>query len=88
MPLAASKAFRRSFLQILGGFTEMPADSPSITAMPPEQLADVLRRAGARHVTADTVQADIAAGAPTNDDGTMSLLAYAAWLVQRMADGD
>ena len=59
-----------------------------ITALPPGKLCDVLRRAGARHVSPEAVQADIEAGAPVNDDGTVNLIEYAAWLVGRMADGD
>jgi hypothetical protein len=48
----------------------------------------VLQRAGARHVSLEAIQADLEAGAPVNDDGTVNLIEYAAWLVQRMADGD
>jgi hypothetical protein len=34
------------------------------------------------------LQADIDAGAPTNADGTLNLVNYAAWLVGDMAHGD
>jgi hypothetical protein len=34
------------------------------------------------------LQEDVANGAPTNADGTMNLVHYAAWLVQEMAGGD
>ncbi len=64
------------------------ANQPRITALPPGKLCDVLRRAGARHVSPEAVQADIEAGAPVNDDGTVNLIEYAAWLAGRMADGD
>jgi hypothetical protein len=33
------------------------------------------------------LQADIEAGAPTNADGTMNLVNYAAWLVGAMGNG-
>ena len=33
------------------------------------------------------IREDIAEGAPTNADGTLNLVHYAAWLVQEMADG-
>jgi hypothetical protein len=56
--------------------------------MEPRKISDVLTRSGARHVSPETIQADIEAGAPVNDDGTVNLIEYAAWLVQRMADGD
>ena len=64
------------------------ANEPRITALPPGKVSDVLRRAGARHVSPEAIQADIDAGAPVNDDGTVNLIEYAAWLVGRMADGD
>ena len=44
-------------------------------------LAGLLSKAGGRRVTAKMLKADVAAGAPTNDDGTMDLTSYAAWLV-------
>ncbi len=34
------------------------------------------------------LQADVAAGAPTNADGTFNLVHYAAWLVKEMGRGD
>jgi hypothetical protein len=67
---------------------ENQANQPRITALPPGKVCDVLRRAGARHVSPESIQADIEAGAPVNDDGTVNLIEYAAWLVGRMADGD
>ena len=56
-----------------------------ITALSPARVAELLRRSGARQATADTVQADIAAGAPVNADGTVNLIHYAAWLVKELA---
>ena len=35
----------------------------------------------------EMLQADIDDGAPTNPDGTMNLVQYAAWLVKEMARG-
>ena len=34
------------------------------------------------------IELDIAEGAPTNADGTLNLVHYAAWLVKEMAGGD
>lgn len=34
------------------------------------------------------VRADIEAGAPTNADGTLNLIHYAAWLAKEAAHGD
>lgn len=59
----------------------MPSDT-RITSLEPEKLAAILRTAGARHVTAETIRADIEAGAPVNDDGTVSLVEYGAWLAK------
>lgn len=50
-------------------------------------MARLLSAAGGRTIDAQTVEADIAAGAPTNPDGTMNLVHYAAWLVHRWTEG-
>jgi len=34
------------------------------------------------------IQDDIDAGAPTNPDGTVNLVAFAAWLVKEMGRGE
>jgi hypothetical protein len=49
-----------------------------------EQAARLLSAAGPKPVTADMVRDDIAAGAPTNADGTLNLIHYAAWLIREM----
>ena len=64
------------------------ANETRLTALTPGKLADILKRAGARHASAEAIQADLDAGAPVNDDATINLIEYAAWLVERMADGD
>lgn len=50
--------------------------------------ARLLTRAGSRLVTVEMLQADLAAGAPANADGTINLVHYAAWLVREMASRD
>ena len=50
-------------------------------------LARILSALGTRPVTVEMLQADIGAGAPTNADGTMNLVNYAAWLVGAMGNG-
>ena len=52
-----------------------------------DDAAKVLSRMGGKPVTADMLQADIDAGAPTNPDGSINLVHYAAWLVKEMAAG-
>ena len=48
--------------------------------------ARLLSAAGSREVTPEHIQDDIDAGAPTNGDGTINLVHYAAWLVKEMAN--
>ena len=55
-----------------------------ITALDVATLAALLTRSGGR-VTAEMVEADIAAGAPTNPDGTVNLIHYAAWMVKELS---
>ncbi len=50
----------------------------------PDLLA-VLRKAGVRNVSEEALRAHIAAGAPTNADGTVNLVHYAAWMVKELA---
>lgn len=42
--------------------------------------AQLLSKAGARQIRIEQIEADVAAGAPTNSDGTINLVTYAAWL--------
>lgn len=45
--------------------------------------------AGGKPITEEMLRADIDAGAPTNANGTINLVHYAAWLVKEMnAGGD
>ena len=49
-----------------------------------EDLARILSASGSGPVTVEMLQADVASGAPTNADGTMNLVHYAAWLVKNV----
>lgn len=60
--------------------SEEPRINP--LALPIPDAARVLSKAGGRMIRADQIEADIAAGAPTNGDGTINLIAYAAWLAR------
>jgi hypothetical protein len=62
------------------GDTPQPMDPG---ALPVEDAACLLTKAGRRQVTEAMLRRDIASGAPTNPDGTLSLVCYAAWLVQQ-----
>lgn len=54
-----------------------------ITAMTVEQLADKLRASGSKTVTVEAIRAMIADGAPTNPDGTISIIKFTAYLEGR-----
>lgn len=60
------------------------SDEPRINplALPISDAAKVLSKAGGRVIRVDQIEADIAAGAPQNGDGTINLIAYAAWLAR------
>lgn len=49
-----------------------------------EDAAQVLARSGAPGTRVETIQADLAAGAPQNPDGTVNLIHLGAWLIQEM----
>ena len=47
-------------------------------------LAALLTKAAGVRVDVAWIEADLAAGAPTNADGTVNLMHYTAWLAQAM----
>lgn len=59
-----------------------------LTSLSLTDAAKVITQAGGIRLTAADLQADIDAGAPINPDGTISILAYASWLVKEAADVD
>lgn len=65
--------------------SEEPRINP--LALPIFDAAKLLSKAGGRVIRADQIEADIAAGAPTNGDGTINLISYTAWLVQLQERG-
>ena len=67
-----------------------PGDRPalSVTALSVADAARLLTRIGGQPITKGMLEADLAAGAPTNPDGTLNLVHYAAWLVKEMNRGD
>jgi len=56
-------------------------------ALPVADAARVLTRLGGKPVTEEMLRTDIDAGAPTNADGSLNLVHYAAWLVKEMSAG-
>ncbi len=49
----------------------------------PEVLVEILQENGSTGFTMAILKDDIANGAPVNDDGTMSLWDYGAWLFNK-----
>ena len=49
-------------------------------------LAKILSLSGPKPVTVEMLQADIDDGAPTNPDGSISLVLYAAWLAKNVRE--
>jgi hypothetical protein len=58
------------------------------TALSVADAARMLARVSGFGVTEAMIRADIDAGAPTNTDGTINLVHYAAWLVAEEGHGD
>jgi hypothetical protein len=57
----------------------------SPAAMSPQAASRLLTAACGRLVPAEQVELDLASGAPTNPDGTINLVHYAAWLIKEMS---
>ena len=64
-------------------------NQPSLNplAISPEDAVRVMAKVGGEPITVDMVRADLTDGAPTNTDGTLNLIHYAAWLVKEMGRG-
>lgn len=68
---------------------EDPGKPPlSPTALPLRDAARLLSKTGGQPISTEMLEADITDGAPTNPDGTINLVHYAAWLVKELASGD
>jgi len=64
-----------------------PASRLNPGAVSVTDLARLLTRLYGERVTEDMIRADIAAGAPTNADGTINIVRYAAWLLRALSHG-
>jgi len=63
--------------------SKQPRLSP--TALSLNDAAKLLTKAAGQSITVEMLEADIAAGAPVNADGTLNLVHYAAWLVREVS---
>ena len=52
-------------------------------ALPPETLADLLRKGGCREA-AEALERLAEAGLPANADGTLNIIEYTAWLLKEV----
>lgn len=59
-----------------------PAETLNPTSLPLADAARLLTRVGGQPITVAMLEADHAAGAPQNSDGSLNLIHYAAWLVK------
>jgi hypothetical protein len=68
----------------------LESNAPSLnpTRLTLSDAVRAMRAAGAREVTVESLRSDVDAGAPTNADGTINLVHYAAWLIREMAIGN
>ena len=57
-------------------------NSLKLTALQPDMLVNLLKGTGSRLISAELQTADFAAGAPRNEDGTINLVEFAAWIVK------
>ncbi len=57
-------------------------NSLKITALQPDMLIRLLKQAGCRTITEETLVADVEAGMPVNSDGTFNLVNCVAWLAK------
>ncbi|MBA2224587.1 hypothetical protein [Thermogemmata fonticola] len=64
-----------------------PGGGLNPAALSVAEAARLLARASGWPITEAMLQADLAAGAPANADGTIHLVHYAAWLVREMGRG-
>ena len=57
-------------------------NSLKLTALQTEMLINILKQAGSRLISAEKLAVDFSAGAPKNEDGTINLIEFAAWIVK------
>jgi hypothetical protein len=62
-------------------------NSLKLTELQHVLLVQLLQRSGSRLITEESLAADIAAGAPQNENGSINLITYAAWLAKGEEDG-
>ena len=60
-----------------------------LTAISITDLAKLLKHAGSTHASEEAIRQDVKDGAPVNQDGTINLIHYTAWLIKEVSsDGN
>ena len=67
---------------------ELAQSARKLTALSLSDVATLLKRSGSHRASEAVVREDIDAGAPTNADGTINLIHYAAWLAKEVGHAD
>jgi len=62
--------------------------TPRLATCGVEQAAKLLSAAAKIRISEEQIADDLASGAPQNKDGTISLVAYAAWMLKEMSRGE
>ena len=65
-----------------------PRRQLSPTSMTLTDAAKLLTAVGGSAVTEEMLREDMGLGAPSNSDGTLNIVHYAAWLVREVARGN
>ena len=60
----------------------------NIASVRKDGMVRVLTGSGSRTFSEETLETDIAAGAPVNEDGSINLIAYVAWILKGNLNGD
>lgn len=64
----------------------LPPAALNPSALPLSAAAQLFSKLGTRPVTVAELEKDISSGAPQNQDGTLNLIHFAAWLVKEMGN--
>jgi hypothetical protein len=69
----------------MSGDASTPSPGIKVTALSLADLAKLLSKSAGRTISPETLRRDVDAGAPVNQDGTINLVHYAAWMVKEHA---
>ena len=64
----------------------MTENQIKLTSINIPDLAKLLKHAGSTHASEDAIRDDVGKGAPVNQDGTINLIHYTAWLLREVSN--